>query len=174
MDIRAQLLKEHSKANANYIAAYIGNNSLKFNELIGLFLGNEYRITQRASQVVSMVSDTYPELLTIHLNDIITNLQNELNDAVKRNTLRILQDQTIPEEHEGFLANKCFDFLLSSKEPVAIKAFSMTILANLTMKYPDFKHELKTIVEDLMQTGSPGIIARGKMVLKKLNTLPQD
>ncbi|MEQ9286462.1 MAG: hypothetical protein RIG77_06115 [Cyclobacteriaceae bacterium] len=171
MDIRDQLFKEHSKENAQYIARYIGNDADKFHQLIELFLGNDHRVTQKASWVLSMVSDTYPDLLSRHLDAIISNLENEVNDAVKRNTLRILQNHTIPEKHEGFIANKCFDYLLSNQEPIAIKAFSMTILANLTVKYPDFKQELKTIVEDLMEHGSPGIKARGKMVLKKLGKL---
>ncbi|MEQ6118433.1 hypothetical protein [Reichenbachiella sp. MALMAid0571] len=171
MNIQEQLLVEHSKANALYIAKYIGNDQGKFTELVDLFLGDDYRITQRAGHALSTAFDAYPELIEPHIDKIITNLQNDVNDAVKRNTLRVLQNKTIPEAQEGFLATKCFDYLLSSKEPVAIKVFAMTVLANLCVKYPDLKNELKTIVEDLMQSGTPGIISRGTSVLKKLDSL---
>jgi len=171
MNIEEQLQVEHSKANALYIANYIGDDQSKFTELVGLFLGDDYRTTQRAGHALSTVFDVYPELIKPHIDKIILNLEKDVNDAVKRNTLRILQDKTIPEAHEGFLANKCFDYLLSNKEPVAIKAFAMTVLANLCVKYPDLKNELKTIVEDLMENGTPGIISRGKSVLKKLDTI---
>jgi len=171
MNIEEQLQVEHSKANALYIANYIGNDQSKFTELVDLFLGDDYRITQRAGHVVSTVFDVYPELIKPHIDRIIINLEKDVNDAVKRNTLRILQDKTIPEAYEGFLATKCFDYLLSNKEPIAIKVFAMTVLANLCTKYPDLKNELKTIVEDLMDNGKPGIISRGKSVLKKLDSL---
>ncbi len=170
MDIEKQLLVVHSKENALYITDHVISYPEKTAELVRLFLGQDNRITQRASQVVGMLFDRKPDLILPYLGQIIANLENDINDAVKRNTVRLLQNQSIPEEYEALVANKCFDYL-TGKEPIAVKAFSMTVLANLTQRYPDFRHELETIIKDLMQEGSAGIKARGKAVLAQLAKL---
>ncbi len=62
MNIRQQLLKEHSKSNTELIASYINKNEAFFNELIRLFLSDEGKVTQRASWVVSKCTDQHPHL----------------------------------------------------------------------------------------------------------------
>ena len=51
MDLRAELLEEHSKRQALRVADYIGNDPERFADLMCLFFGNEYRVTQRAAWV---------------------------------------------------------------------------------------------------------------------------
>ena len=48
MNLRSEILAEHSKAQTNKIIEWVGNSQQRFDELINLFLGDEYRITQRA------------------------------------------------------------------------------------------------------------------------------
>lgn len=171
MNLKAQLLKEHSKQNANYIAEYIGNNTSLFDELFQLFVGNEYRMAQRSAYVLGIVTDNYPALIKPYVNVLIENLDNDVIEAVKRNTVRTLQSVRIPETQEGRLTEKCFEYLTSNKESIAVKVFSMSILGNMTMKYPDLKNELKLVIEDLMENGTPGIISRGGKVLKQLEKI---
>ena len=91
MTLKEEILKEHSKAQAEYLAKKIGPDQKAFDELVALFLHDEYRVTQRAAWVFRLCLDAYPWLLEKHLKSIIENLQNPVHDAVKRNTLRILQ-----------------------------------------------------------------------------------
>ena len=118
--------------------------------------------------VVGLLFDKKPEIFEAYIDKIILNLANDASVAVKRNTVRMLQSLNIPSEHEGFLMETCFQYLLSKDEPIAIKVFSMTILSNLSEKYPDIKNELAIVIEDLMHHGSAGIISRGKKILRKL------
>ena len=64
--------------------------------------------------------------------------------------------------------NICFDFLSSRKEAVAIKAFSLTVLANLCQKYPEITNELRILVEDLVSLEKPAFAARARKVLKNI------
>lgn len=43
--LREELLKEHSKPKTVYLANEIGANQEAFDELMALFLGDEYRVT---------------------------------------------------------------------------------------------------------------------------------
>ncbi len=174
MNIRTQLLVAHSKQNATYISNYIGNDNAKFSELMKLFLSNEYRVTQRAAYSLGISIDNFPTLIDPYIEVLIHNLDvDNLHVAVLRNTLRILQNIEIPIALEGKITNKCFDYLTSKDEPKAVKVFAMTIIANMAIKYPDLKNELKIIVEGLMEFGSPGILSRGKRTLLALEKIIQ-
>lgn len=171
MRLKEEILKEHSKAHIVYLANKIGPDQEAFDELIALFLGDEYRVTQRAAWVVTHCVEAQPWLIEKHLKPIIENLQNPVHDAVKRNTIRIIQSMDIPEELLGLSAELCFQFLNSGTEPVAIKAFSMTVLFNIVKKYPDLKDELKMSIEDQLPYGSAGFKSRGRKILKSLEKI---
>lgn len=170
MNIRTALLQEHSKIQVLKIAAYIGAAPERFAELIQLFLGYDYRITQRAAWVVSACADQHPQLLHPHLEDLILNLGQPVPDAVKRNTIRVLQYLEIPENLQGRLADICFNYL-AGKEPVAIKVFAMTVLLNLSKQEPALKNELRILIEDQLPYSSPAFVARGHKTLRSLKIL---
>ena len=167
MDIKAALLQEHSKTQAQRIAAYIGSDPERFRELMLLFFKGEYRITQRAAWVLFFCTANYPMLTQPYLNPLISNLEQPVSNAVKRNTLRHLQSIPIPPNLQGQLATVCFNFLMGS-EPVAIKAFAMTILANLAQSEPDLGRELKIIIQDQLPYASAGFKARARTILPQL------
>lgn len=168
MNIKNELLTEHSKAQANKIADYIGNDPERFKKLIELLLNSEYRISQRAAMALSHSVDRYPALLTPHLERLVKNLRNNTHVAVVRNTVRLLQDVDIPNHLIGETVDICFKLMESSETPIAVKVFSMTVLANICDKEPDLKNELALIIEDQMPYGSAGFRNRGTKILKKI------
>lgn len=171
MNIRQALLEEHSREQTLKISKYIDSDSKRFAELIKLFMGDEYRVTQRAAWVVSYCAQEHPQLVKPYLSRLVKNLEKPgLHDAVKRNTLKVLEMLSIPKALQGQVADTCFKFLVS-QEPIAMKAYSMTILLNICKEEPDLKNELRLIVEDMIPLGSPGIRARGKKVLKALENI---
>lgn len=151
------------------LANYIGNDSKRFEELMQYFFSSENRTSQRAAHAMSHCVDLHPTLLLPYLTKIIDTLKGNPKVAIKRNIVRLLQKQSIPASHQGILTSTCFDYLMDSKETVAVKAFSMTILFNMTRSYPDLTHELKLVIEDAMINGSAGIISRGKKILMQLD-----
>src|SRR5947207_1914570 len=140
MDLRATILKEHSKANTNRIIKWVDNNQQRFDELFYLFLHDEYRVGQRAAWPMSYLVIAHPPLIKKHFAKLVSNLKKpKLHDAVKRNTLRLLQAISIPQRFYGKLMSLCFNYIASPDEPAAIKAFSLTVLENLSKEYPEIK-----------------------------------
>ncbi|MEM7110035.1 MAG: hypothetical protein AAF519_17540 [Bacteroidota bacterium] len=170
MNIKNELLKEHSKPQAEKIAAFIGQDPLRFSELIDCLLDKEYRVSQRAALALSSTVDQCPDLLTPHLERLVKNLRNDIHVAVLRNTIRLLQEVNIPNELIGEVADICFGLLESNETPVTPKVFAMTVLANICKKEPDLKNELAWIIEDQMPYGSAGFRNRGAKILKKLKS----
>lgn len=168
MDIRAEILKEHFKQNAEAIAAWAAASPQRVAQLMDLFLHDEYRVVQRLAQVVSKLADVHPELVAPHLPQLVQRMNEPgVHLAVKRNVVRILQNMDIPEVLHGDVMNTCFDLLADSNETVAVRVFSMTVLDRLSEQYPDIRQELRTIIEDVLEQGCTAAFrARARMVLK--------
>lgn len=171
MNLRNEILKEHSKAQCNKIVQWVADDQKRFAELFNLFLNDEYRVVQRAAWPVSFCVIAHPKLISKHWNQLIKNLQKPgIHDSVKRNSIRLLQYIEIPEKHEGAIMNICFGYLGSPTEALAVKVFSMSVLGNLSKKYPDIIPELRLLIEDQLPTQSAGFKSRAKKVLKQIAT----
>lgn len=169
MNLRQQVLKEHSAENRDLITSWIGTSEERCQELIHLFLTDEnLRVCQRAAWPLMHLAQKQRHLVLPYYVDFIDNLENAKHDAVIRNTLRILQDEKIPESHEGKLYELCFEYLCSISQPIAIKVFGMSILGNIAQKFPELKEELIAEIEYQYPHGSKGFQARSKRVLKNL------
>jgi hypothetical protein len=100
---------------------------------------------------------------------LIHNLKRPgLHDAVKRNTVRLLQFISLPKSLQGVTAQVCFDLLQNRKEAIAVRVFAMTVLSNIAKDQPALKSELKIIIEDNLPYGSAGFVSRGRKILKEL------
>lgn len=169
MNIKDEILREHSKQQVTKIADYIGNDPEKFDELMHLFFDREYRTCQRAAWVVSHCTDRYPGLAEPYIGPMLMNLKKEVHVAVVRNSLRILQIMDIPGELLGEAADIGFKLLESKDQPVAVKVFAMTVLANICKKVPELKNELSILIEDQMPYASAGFRSRGSKILKQMS-----
>lgn len=172
MNIREEILKENSKKQTLKVANYVGEDENLFAEVMRLFFANEYRVTQRIAAVVSVCFEKHPLLIKKYIESLLKNLEKEnLHDAVKRNTVRIFQFIEIPKKLQGLAFQNCMNLLLSPDEPIAVKAFSMTVLANICKQEPDLRNELKIVIEELLPYGSAGFKNRGIKILKLLEKL---
>jgi hypothetical protein len=171
MQLRVTILAEHSKTNCTRIVKWIGNNQQRFDELFNLFLNDEYRVVQRAAWPMSELVIAHPPLIQKHFNKLLKNVKKPgLHEAVKRNTVRLLQVADIPERFHGEVMNLCFDYIISPVEKPAVKAFSLTVLQNLSKQYPEIKQELKTIIEDRWDFESTAFKSRAKKILKEFKS----
>jgi len=172
MHLRNQLLKEHSKQNCKTIFQWVGSDVSRFNQLFNLFVNDEYRITQRAAWPISYCVIAHPEFIVNKFDQLIKNLQkSHLHDSVKRNTVRLLQAIEIPKEYEGVVMEICFNYVESSTEAVAIKAFSLTILGKLAKKYPEIIPEIKLLISDQLAHQTAAFKVRAKKLLKEFESV---
>jgi len=169
MKLRDQLLKEHSRANCDLIVNWVGDSQQRFDELVKIFLADEYRVVQHAAWPLSYAAIAHPPLIKKHLGKLIKNLQQPgRHEAVKRNTIRLLQDIDIPEKYQGEIMDICFTYISDPEEKAAVKAFSLTVLHRLSRQYPEIKQELKTIIMDRWEYETPAFQSRARKILKDL------
>lgn len=172
MKLREEILKEHSKAQCTKIVNWVGDDQQRFDELFHLFLYDEDRIVQRACWPLSYAVIAHPALISKHWTALISNFKKTtLHDAVKRNSLKFMEEIEIPAKYHGVVMDFCFRFLESTTETLAVKVYAMSVLGNLTKKYREIKSELKLMIEDQLPQQTAGFKSRAKKVLKQLEKL---
>ena len=161
--LRNLLLQEHSKAQCNTIVTWVGVSRTKFAELTDYFLGTDTRLAQRAGWPLSYIAALHPKLVAPHLEQIVHNLRKPgLPDAIKRHTVRFLQNFPIPENLHGDVMDRCLHFIEDPKEAVAVKAFSLAILKNLSRQYPEILPEIMLLIEAQMADQTPAFTNRAR------------
>lgn len=170
MNLELEILKRYSKAGALKIVKWISADKKRFTELMELFLSADNSTSMRASWILSKYAEKNPAAIMPWLPKMIRRAsEKNIHDAVKRNVIRSLQFVSIPRSLQGKVANLCFQFLENQKESIAVKAFSMTVLANIAQDEPDLQQEIQLVVTQMLPYGSAGIQARAKKVLKQLS-----
>ncbi|MBC7450473.1 MAG: hypothetical protein H7259_03180 [Cytophagales bacterium] len=168
MNLRTELLKEHSVIQAIRISSWAVQNKEHLKELMEIFFSTEPRIAQRAAWAASKAYELKPEWFSVYILKLIRISGKPVHDGIRRNSLRILQSMDIPKKYEGEMLDIAFQMLADPKAAIAIKAFAMTIAFNLVKTYPELKSELKILIEDQLPYATAAIKSRANKILKKL------
>jgi hypothetical protein len=148
MDIREALRTEHSKRQTDAIAKYIGKDPKRFAELMAIFFEGEYRLTQRAAWPMSVCIETQPQLIYPYLDKLVNQLErNDVHNAVKRNVVRLLQYIDIPKKMLGKVYSQCIDLVDNINEPVAVRAFALTVAIKIAGSETALLDELRLVVK---------------------------
>ena len=166
-----QILSVHySKAITQKVVDELIARPKGITELIQLFQDKNQHISNYAGWIISYLGESNQQLIKNNLSVIIQKLENkEHNVAQIRNVFRTLQFVDIPQQHEGYVLTKGFEFLNDNNSPIAVKVFAMTVIFNLSKKYPEIQNELKLSLENQFEHASSGFKSRSTKILKKLN-----
>jgi len=175
MNLKEQLLVEHSVNNAELISYYIEENPSELIELLQIILQGNKLLAQRAAWVLGKFSPGYYVELIPHLDFIISEISNAKHVAVSRNFARVFMILT-NKEHLEYLSEKqideiveiSFGWVINPKEKAAVIAFGMYTLMNLMKKRLWIVPELKLHIENNMAGSLPSFQSAGKKVLKAI------
>ena len=170
-ELQSMINRMISMKEADWIATSAIDNPALFKKLLEYSFSGDKKLAFHASWTLSKVCDKYPEIIYPFLPGIIEELDKLENESAQRSFLRIisLSDmKRIGLRHHGILAEHCFTALRAGFSAIAIIAYSMEVLYNLTLIYPELANELSATINLLQPEGSAGIISRGRQILKKL------
>lgn len=170
-DLKSMVSTIMGMKNAEWVATSAIDNPEIFRKLLDFSFSDDKKLAFHSSWILSKACDKYPGLIEQFLPGIIEKLEKIDNESVQRSFLRIISLSDINRisiKHHGLLADHCFTALRSGFSAIAIKAYSMEILYKLALIYPELTGELSAAISLLQGEGSAGIIARGRIILKKL------
>ena len=170
MNIRRQLLRKNSRANADIVLNYVTIAPESVVELMACFLSDEVTVAQRAAQVVGDLGRRNPASLEPWWHEMLRAGQNPVHDAIRRNVARYFSELTLtlPPETERSLVRLLTGWSCDPKTPVAITVFSMQCVANRAQRFPDEANQIRAQIESRLPTESAGFQCRGKKILKQL------
>jgi hypothetical protein len=166
MDIRQALMDIHSKRQAMAVIEFIGDDAERFAELMKLFYAGEYRLTQCAAGIMGYCAERRPGLIRPYLPKLLDYLKrDDMHDAVKRNILRLLQYVEIPRRLAGKVYAHCVDLIDDACEPVAVRAFALTVAARIARPEPDLMNELRLIARKHLPHTTAAFQKRAREIL---------
>ena len=166
MNIRQALMERHSKRQTMAIVEYIGDDARRFAELMKLFFSGEYRLAQRAAWTMSHCAEQRPELIRPYLPKLLDCLKrDDAHDAVRRNIVRLLQYVEIPRRLAGKVYSHCVDLIDDADQPVAVRAFALTVAARIAKSEPDLMNELRLIVRKHLPHTTAAFQKRARAIL---------
>jgi len=167
--IKNRILTFGSGESDHWKKSVIADKQL-FDLLFKFVFSDDKRLAWRACWIIDTASEDFPELLADKLPFLIEGLLSTANSSLKRHFTRILCRYSIPEKYLGRLIDRSFE-LLSPTEPVAVRAFAMQLLFNMTRQIPDLKGELISVLEYLAEEGgSAGFMNRSTKLLRQLKS----
>jgi len=174
MQTEISRLKDHISARANKtetvaISKFIIVHPYLIDELYHLIFSSDIKEQWRAAWLFEHIFLENEDLVQPFLKDMIRQFPTITNDGVKRHFSKILAFSDINEILDGEIINTCFEWILSEKIPVAVKANCMHILYNATKKYPELKPELQIVLEEQFHNNTSGFKSRAKKILKEIS-----
>jgi len=157
--------------DAEWIASSAANDPQIILNLIEYSFSDDKKLAFRSSWTLTKVHDRFPEMIFSHLNRLSESLPKLSSESAQRSFLRIISLSDLSKigvKYHGILADFCFKSLRSGFSAIAVKAYAMDILYRLTVIYPELKNELLATINMLQGEGSAGVIAKGKLIAKKL------
>jgi hypothetical protein len=154
MDIRQELLREHSAKQTRRLTDYACSHPRHFAELLRVFWYGTRRERQLAADVLGWVGERRPKWLVPHLPGLLAAVHAgaEHHPAVRRSVARVLQFLTVPQEWQASAFDTCLGLLLAPAEPIAVKAYALSAAARLAAPYPELAAELMEATEKVLST----------------------
>lgn len=168
-----QLLKRgQSKAGTLAIFRHVGEDAVRFRELMALLLKGDEQMRQRASWPIMEIAIQYPALLQPYYEKLISLLEEEWTGAaVRRHILRIFTEHKVPQKWEGRVLDICLKLIPSEQQAIAVRAFSITVAAQIAKPYPEIQRELLLVLNAVLEMPvSAAIQVRIKRAIKDVKS----
>ena len=172
------LLKTNSSRNVADIAVkMLGSNERNFHVVIKLCFEMKYPIAMRAARVIQLVCQKNPALLEPYLDYVIQGvIKSNIDGVKKRNFLKIFSEFIELRDLEDYelLIDKCFEWVASHKETVAVRVLAMSFLHKVAIIEPELKNELGALIFINLKEAPAAFQSRAYKILKDIDHLAED
>jgi 8-oxo-dGTP diphosphatase len=173
-ELKAMVYRMTGTSEVGWIASSAASNPYLFRKLLDFTEDGDPRIVFRSSWALTKVCDKEPGLFLPYLPVICEKLLTCNNDSATRSFLKILTltgTSGLGEADRGVLADHCFSLLQSRDSAIAVKAYSMDVLHEISIDYPDLTHELAALLSMMPEDAPAGIKSKSRSLLKKLGSI---
>src|SRR5690349_13112235 len=101
MELRSHLQLGLSREHAERVMQEVGDDPIRFKELITIMVGTDRKAGQRAAYAADLVTERHPQLVVPHLSALLAVLDRDVHEGVHRSAIRIMQHCELPEKWHG-------------------------------------------------------------------------
>jgi len=167
-DLKDLIINNLSRTTKTMAVNYVIENPEKLDLLWDWLNNAQDPLKWRSAWVFEEACILNQELLQKY-KDRIARLFPKLEHVPLRRMLgNIISKMEIPEAYESDILDAALTWLQDPKMPAAVRVHCMTIVFNLSKKYPELQQELKEILHYNFDTGSAGFRNRAGKILKKI------
>ena len=177
MNLREELLREHSARHTRWLTDYASAHSKALAELLQVFWYGAPRERQLAADVLGWVGQRKPKWLVPHLPGLLAVAQPAPNQhpAIRRAVARVLQFVPVPEEWQALAFDTCLALLRNPAEPVAIRVYALTAATRIALSYPELAAEVLAATEAALDTcASAALHSRARRELPRLRAAARE
>lgn len=158
--------KHLDKEQVEQIAVSATRSEIDFRHLLKLMSSQNLTLGKRAAWCFSLAAKLKPGWTDSCQAELVALLDMENpQDAVLRNTLRILRDCTLHPDLYDKTAYYCFELVQDPGKAIAIRAFALHILGQIGRAVPEIRPEVRAIIEYHFEDGAAGLTSAARNVL---------
>ncbi|MFT3910766.1 MAG: hypothetical protein QM737_15215 [Ferruginibacter sp.] len=165
--ISISLKKDGSDKNCRAWANFIVKNKIAITDLHPL-IHAEHPVAMRFSWLLGGICESNPKLVYPSIIYFFSNRDKIEILNFNRSLAKMFCYCGVPDEIEGEAMDNMFKWLSDPKSIVSTKNFAMSALYNFTIKYPELKNELRTIIEEQLDKNSLSFQKQARKLLEKL------
>lgn len=134
----------------------IENDPKAVKELTKLVLGSDLTLSMRASWALVHLSYVNPKLVAKQIPALVKFLkQQDQHTGAIRNVLNLFIELDIPEKYCAEAFDLCMTYTKNGMLPHAVRAFSITLLGKICLRYPELKPEVELVLSELKTFPQP-------------------
>ena len=151
------------------IVSEIYQNPVLIDEVIMYIENPNPTIAWRTAWIIDKLSVKKPALIEPYHKTLVGMLKKTKNNSIRRLFTKILGANLTKECEDGELIDKCLNWIIQPKIPVAVKANAMQLLFEICKVYPELIPEFRMVVEEGLPAGSKGYKSKARNLLKTID-----
>jgi hypothetical protein len=155
-----------SIGKANQVAAEVLAHPNLFAHLVAALASDDELLRMRAGDAIEKISAQRPDLLHPFKKKLLTIANRTRQQEVRWHAAQIIPRLNLTPAERAAAIEILFDYLRDKSS--IVKTFAMQALADLAASDPKLKSQIRPLLEELTQIGTPAMRARGRKLLRKL------
>ena len=160
-----------SKRNIGSVVDHVGDDPKRFAALVKDYRrlsAAEKQMAMRIAWVMTQCVERHPQLAAPHIRTFAREIKRkDIHGGAKRNIVRLLQFIDVPPQLQADVYTSCLDLIADISEPVAVRAFAITVARRVAGHHIELQNELRAVVEMFADDPSPAFQSRARLILKE-------
>jgi len=146
----------------------IFDNPALFETVFEGLLDDDSRIRMRSADVLEKASSKHPEYLQPFKTRLINDVSKIEQQEVRWHVAQMFSYLDVDEKERDKIIKILFSYIDGPGKSKIVKTFSIQTLADFAEKDEDLRPRMIRKLEEIINTGSPAMVSRGKKLIEKL------